>query len=143
MVQFILCVFTMRIDVQLSKLFLNITHQDLENAIQYGTQQINMLSCVENMISCAKVHVKTGSPSHGQLIDFKPSQEGNLTSRNAEILIQGSHYIMSKYCFRYLYIIYYNIKNMQFINKKINYIYNDSISAMVLANLVVLKSWLK
>ncbi|KAF0746289.1 Uncharacterized protein FWK35_00020149, partial [Aphis craccivora] len=77
---------------------LNLKIQDLENAIQYGTQQINMLSRHEDSLSYADVHVKIGSPSHGQLIDSKPSIDGHLASRNAEIVIKASHYIMNKHC---------------------------------------------
>ncbi|KAF0755550.1 Uncharacterized protein FWK35_00023600, partial [Aphis craccivora] len=81
-----------------SNKFLNLKIQDLENAIQYGTQQINMLSRHEDSLSYADVHVKIGSPSHGQLIDSKPSIDGHLASRNAEIVIKASHYIMNKHC---------------------------------------------
>ncbi|XP_022164640.1 peroxidase-like [Myzus persicae] len=81
-----------------SNQFLNLKTQDLENAIQYGTQQINMLSRHEDSLSYADVHVKIGSPSHGQLIDSQPSIDGHLASRNAEIVIKASHYIMNKHC---------------------------------------------
>lgn len=80
---------------------LHLTSQDLENAIQYGTQQINMLSRHEDSLSYADVNVKIGSPSHGQLIDSQPSVDGHIASRNAEIVIKASLYIMNKHCFGY------------------------------------------
>lgn len=85
-----------------SNQFLNLKTQDLENAIQYGTQQINMLSRHEDSLSYADVHVKIGSPSHGQLIDSQPSIDGHLQSRNAEIVLKASHYIMNKHCLGYI-----------------------------------------
>jgi len=88
------------IDTESSKQFLNLKSQDLENAIQYGTQQINMLSRHEDSISYADVYVKIGSPTHGQLIDSQPSINAHLASRNAEIVIKASHYLMNKYCLR-------------------------------------------
>lgn len=81
-----------------SKPLLNLKADDLESAIQYGTQQINMLSRHEDALSYANVNVKTGSPSHGQLIDSRPSADGHLASRNAEIVLKASHYIMNKHC---------------------------------------------
>lgn len=56
---------------------------------------------MEDTISYAKIHVTSGTPSHGQLINSKPSLEGQLESRNAEIIIKASQYIMSNYCLRY------------------------------------------
>lgn len=88
--------------------------QDLENAIQYATQQINMLSRHEESISYANINVKTGSPSHGQLIDSQPSMDGHLASRNAEIIIKASYYIMHKHCLKY------NQYNIKCINKNKN-----------------------
>lgn len=84
-----------------SNQLLNLKTEDLESAIQYGTQQINMLSRHEDSLSYADVNVKTGSPSHGQLIDSQPSVDGHLASRNAEIVIKASHYIMNKHCLWY------------------------------------------
>lgn len=60
-----------------------------------------MLSRHEDSLSYANVDVKTGSPSHGQLIDSQPSVDGHAASRNAEIVIKASHYIMNKYCSGY------------------------------------------
>jgi hypothetical protein len=88
-------------DIQLPQQLLNLEIQDLENAIQYGTQQINMLSRHEDSLSFSDVNVKIGSPSHGQLIDSQPSIEAHLASRNAEILLKASQYIMNKHCLGY------------------------------------------
>lgn len=101
----------MSIDFDASKQFLS---EDLENAIQYAIQQINMLSRHEESISHANVNVKIGSPSHGQLIDSRPTIDGHLASRNAEIIIKASYYIMHKHCLKYI------IENILFINKKKN-----------------------
>lgn len=90
------------IDIDSPKQFLNLKTQDLEDAIQYGTQQINMLSRHEDSLSYADVHVKVGSPSHGQLIDSQPSSDGHIASRNAEIAIKASQYLINKYCLRYI-----------------------------------------
>lgn len=92
--------YTMILAIDSSNQFLNLKTEDLENAIQYGTQQINMLSRHEDSLSYADVHVKIGSPSHGQLIDSQPSIDGHLASRNAEIVIKASHYIINKHCSR-------------------------------------------
>lgn len=89
------------IDNDLPKHFQNLRIQDLENAIQYGTQQINMLSRHEDSLSYADVNVKIGSPSHGQLVDSRPTIDGHLASRNAEIVIKASQYLMNKYCLKY------------------------------------------
>lgn len=86
------------VDVDEANTFVNLKIQDLENAIQYGTQQINMLSRHEDSLSYANIDVKIGSPSHGQLIDSKPSIDGHLASRNAEIIIKASHYLVNKHC---------------------------------------------
>lgn len=91
----------MTTDIQSSPQLLNLKVQDLENAIQYGTQQINMLSRHEDSLSFSDVNVKIGSPSHGQLIDSQPSIDAHLASRNAEILLKASQYIMNKHCLRY------------------------------------------
>lgn len=91
-------IFITVIDNKTSKQFLNLKIQDLENAIQYGTQQINMLSRHEDSLSYANINVKVGSPSHGQLIDSRPSIDGHLASRNAEIVLKASHYLMNKHC---------------------------------------------
>lgn len=88
----------MSIDFDPAIQFLN---EDLENAIQYATQQINMLSRHEESISYANIHVKIGSPTHGQLIDSRPNIDGHLASRNAEIIIKASYYIMHKHCLKY------------------------------------------
>ncbi|VVC41836.1 Hypothetical protein CINCED_3A019850 [Cinara cedri] len=85
-------------DTDSSKQFLSLRKEDLENAIQYGAQQISMLSRHEDSLSYANINVKTGSPSHGQLIDSQPSMDGHVASRNAEIVIKASHYIMNKHC---------------------------------------------
>lgn len=89
------------VDADGSNTFINLKIQDLENAIIYGTQQINMLSRHEDSLSHANIDVKIGSPSHGQLIDSKPSIDGHLASRNAEIIIKASHYILNKHCVGY------------------------------------------
>lgn len=88
------------IDTDLSKQFQNLRNEDLENAIQYGAQQINMLSRHEDSLSLANVNVKIGSPSHGQLVDSQPSTDGHLASRNAEIIIKASQYLMNKHCLK-------------------------------------------
>jgi len=88
------------VDTDLSKQFQNLKNEDLENAIQYGTQQINMLSRHEDSLSHANVNVKIGSPSHGQLVDSQPSTDGHLASRNAEIIIKASQYLMNKHCLK-------------------------------------------
>lgn len=91
----------MVIDSNSFKQLLHFDNQDLEDAIQYGTQQINMLSRHEDSLSYADVNVKIGSPSHGQLIDSQPSVDGHLASRNAEIVIKASLYMMIKHCIGY------------------------------------------
>lgn len=78
-----------------------------------------MLSRHEDSLSYANVNVKIGSPSHGQLIDAQPSIDGHLASRNAEIVIRASNYIINKYCPRYDPNLIRRRKKLNKINLKI------------------------
>ncbi|XP_050520848.1 peroxidase-like [Daktulosphaira vitifoliae] len=75
--------------------------KDLEAAIQYGISQINMLARYEDTLTYAEINVKTGTPAHGQLIDSKPTTTGHLASRDAEIILKASQYLINKFCLRY------------------------------------------
>lgn len=88
-------------DIQLSQKLPHLNFQDLENAIQYSTQHINMLSRHEESLSYSDINVKIGSPSHGQLIDSQPSMDAHLASRSAEILLKASQYLMNAHCLGY------------------------------------------
>ncbi|XP_050443541.1 peroxidase-like [Adelges cooleyi] len=75
--------------------------KDLEAAVQYGVTQISMLARYENTLSYADVNVKDGTPAHGQLIDSKPTVAGHQASRDAEIILKASQYLVNKYCLRF------------------------------------------
>jgi len=72
--------------------------EDLETAVRYGARQIDMLGRHEDSLSRADVHVRTGSPTHGQLIDSRPTADGHSASRQAEIVVKASQYIVNKHC---------------------------------------------
>lgn len=86
---------------------------ELEDIIDKGKTQMDMLYRLENTIANADITVEVGSPSHGQLIDSMPSMETNIESRGAEIVIKASTYLVNTY--------YLGYNNKRYI--LINYIY--------------------
>lgn len=90
------------------------TLKELHIAIDHATQEINMVSNVEQYLADSNINVKPGSPSHGLLLDSHPTLYEMSRIRNAEIIDKASQYIIYNNCHGYSY------RNFYFINLIIN-----------------------
>lgn len=88
---------TIKTAVSKAKIALNV-----DEAIIYGINQMDMLSRFENSLENANINVRRGSSSHRQFIDSMPSIESHIKSRNAEIVIKATTYLKSQYYLRYI-----------------------------------------
>ncbi|XP_065203108.1 peroxidase-like isoform X2 [Planococcus citri] len=80
--------------------FTDVFIRDLENSIVIAEDQVHKLATFEMNIQTSGLRTERVSPSHGQMVDFLPSDEAINNTKSAFIAIKASQYLTSKHCSR-------------------------------------------
>ncbi|XP_063908765.1 peroxidase-like isoform X2 [Zophobas morio] len=80
---------------------LKITEKDLNRSVSYGHSIVNRLLRLETNLAWSDVHVKKGTPSHGQLIVSNPDEEALRQGREALVASKATLHLMNMFCHKY------------------------------------------
>lgn len=80
---------------------MKITEKNLNESVSSGENIVNRMSRLETSLGWADIHVKEGTPAHGQLIENSPADETLEQGRAALIAARASQNLMNTKCPRY------------------------------------------
>lgn len=79
---------------------IKITEKDLNDCVSFGKRVVNMMQRLETNLDWAAIHIKKGSPSHGQLIESSPEAEALLQGRAAMVATRATVQLINTHCIR-------------------------------------------
>lgn len=77
---------------------LRITEKDLNKTINFAYGLINHLKRLEINLCSSEIHVKPGTPSHGQFIDSEPEAEALRQGHDALVAMKATMQLMIIHC---------------------------------------------
>lgn len=77
---------------------LKLTGKDLNRSVSFGHSVINRMLRLETNLGWSNVHVKKGTPSHGQLIVSHPEEEALKQGREALVASKATMHLMNMFC---------------------------------------------
>lgn len=84
------------IDEMLS--LIKITEKDLNDCVAFGKRVVNMMQRLETNLDWAAIHIKKGSPAHGQLIESNPESEALQQGRAAMVATRATVQLVNMHC---------------------------------------------
>ncbi|NP_001164313.1 peroxidase precursor [Tribolium castaneum] len=78
-----------------------ITEKDLNRSVSFGNSVINRMLRLETNLGWSDVHVKKGTPSHGQLIASHPDEEALKQGRDALVATKATIHLMNMFCHKH------------------------------------------
>lgn len=79
-------------------LILHIPKKDINRAIYFSKNVLNMMELREELLDYAEVTVEKGSPSHGQFIAFAPLMEAQKQEKDALIATHATSLLIYEFC---------------------------------------------
>lgn len=77
---------------------IKITEKDLNDCVTFGKRVVNMMQRLETNLDWAAIHIKKGSPSHGQLIESSPEAEALQQGRAAMVATRATVQLVNTHC---------------------------------------------
>lgn len=71
---------------------------DLNRSVVFGNGVVNRMLRLETNLGWSNIHVKKGTPSHGQLIVSFPEKEALRQGKDALIATKATLHLMNSFC---------------------------------------------
>ncbi|KAF5273035.1 hypothetical protein FQR65_LT04777 [Abscondita terminalis] len=80
---------------------LHLTKSEINDSVIFAEKVVDHLKRLEDTLSWSDIHVITGTPSHGQLIECQPEKRALEQSRSALVSIKTVSHLVHSYCSKY------------------------------------------
>lgn len=75
-----------------------ITEKDLNDCVTFGRSVVSRMQRLETNLDWAAIHVKRGSPAHGQLIESSPETEALQQGKAAMVAAKATVQLVNTHC---------------------------------------------
>lgn len=77
---------------------IKVSEKDLNDCVTFGKRVVNMMQRLETNLDWAAIHIKKGSPAHGQLIESSPETEALQQGRAAMVALRATVQLVNSHC---------------------------------------------
>lgn len=81
---------------------MKIPGKDLNQSVVFGSGIVSRMQRLETNLDWSNIHVRKGSPAHGQLLDSSPEKEALRQGRAALVASKATVHLMNNHCARYV-----------------------------------------